>query len=82
LSMAIVRLPASSRKRVERSALRRGVAVSRVLGRPLRLAQGEEVVAPRSFCAGCAAPVEFGAVIRGSESYCSVECSQGGNQPA
>jgi len=80
--MAIVHLPASARKRVEQSALRRGIAVPRVLGGPLRLVQGEEEVAPQSFCAGCAAPVEFGAVIRGSESYCSVECSLGGNQPA
>jgi hypothetical protein len=80
--MAIVHLPASARKRVERSALRRGVAVPTVLGRPLRLVQREEEVALQSFCAGCAAPIEFGAVIRGSELFCSVECSLGGNQPA
>ena len=34
------------------------------------------------FCAACAAPVDFGAVRRGEEVYCSVACSLGGNRPA
>jgi hypothetical protein len=34
------------------------------------------------FCAACAAPLDFGAVWRGGEAYCSVECSLGGDRPA
>src|SRR5439155_14836600 len=35
-----------------------------------------------AYCAACAAPIEFGAVLRGEETFCSVECSLGGNGPA
>jgi hypothetical protein len=35
-----------------------------------------------AYCAGCAAPIEFGAVMRGFDLYCSVECSLGDDHPA
>jgi hypothetical protein len=35
-----------------------------------------------AYCAACAAPIDFGAVWRGEEAYCSVECSLGGGRPA
>lgn len=32
-----------------------------------------------SFCAACAAPIDFGPVWRAGEAFCSVECSLGGD---
>jgi hypothetical protein len=63
----------------ERAALRGGLAGG--LGRPLKVLPKTSAGA-YSYCAGCAGPIEFGPVIRGSESYCSVECSLGGDRPA
>ena len=36
----------------------------------------------RAYCCGCAGPIEFGAVVRAAEAYCSIECSLGGDHPA
>lgn len=76
--MDIVPLPLE-RLAGERIAMRKGLArVS--AGGPLRLVPaGRFSVA---FCAACAAPIEFGAVWRGEEAFCSVECSLGGDRPA
>ena len=63
----------------ERAALRGGLAVG--LGRPLTVLSKRSAHSA-GYCAGCAGPIEFGPVIRGSESYCSVECSLGGDRPA
>jgi hypothetical protein len=79
--MAIVRLPTGRlASNAERFGLRRGLAQPGGVRPMLRLIR-EEVGAPR-YCAGCAAPIDFGAVWRGEEAYCSVECSLGGNRPA
>jgi len=78
--MAIVQLPtwrvAGS---AERIAFRRGLARPGGDRSPLRLVRSGQGV---GFCAACAAPIDFGAVWRGEEAYCSVECSLGGNRPA
>jgi hypothetical protein len=63
----------------ERVALRRAVAGSR-FGAALQLVQRQTPAA--TYCAGCAAPIDFGAVWRGVEAFCSVECSLGGDRPA
>jgi hypothetical protein len=78
----VIQLPQVRRhgEATERSALRRGVAV--VIGerRPQLLSNDASDAA--AYCAGCAGPIEFGRVIRGLESFCSVECSLGGDRPA
>jgi hypothetical protein len=76
--MAIVHLPAQRPRVVERTAPRQGVSGPQANG--LRLVKGGAPL--QAFCASCAAPIEFGAVTRGAESFCSVECSLGGNRPA
>ena len=55
-----------------RQALRSGVATPRP---KVRVVRADEV----AFCDTCASPIEFGAVIRGARTYCSVECSLGGS---
>ena len=80
--MGVVQLPtwrvAGS---AERIAFRRGLVVRAGLDRPsLRVVQAGRPVA--AFCSRCAAPIDFGAVWRGDEAFCSVECSLGGNRPA
>jgi len=67
--MGIVELPVWRLRGVvpDRAALRGGVATARPVMRVLRSKQG--------YCDRCAAPIEFGAVMRGSGTYCSVECS-------
>lgn len=77
--MGIVRFPVDRLVQPERMALRHGVAASGVEGRPVLRVMG---VARMLFCAACAAPVDFGAVWRGDEAFCSVECSLGGGRPA
>jgi hypothetical protein len=63
----------------ERGALRRGIAGAA----PRTAFRVIDKGAPGpAFCAGCAAPIEFGQVIRGRWSYCSIECSLGGDRPA
>jgi hypothetical protein len=77
--METVRLPVG-RLRGERPALRDGVVTSSTVGTPLRRVRGRTSVPP--YCAGCAAPIESGAVIRGTQVFCSVECILGGDHPA
>lgn len=62
------------RNLIERGALRAGVAAPR----PVRPALRVVTAAAAQFCAGCAAPIEFGSVMRRGEAYCSIECSLGG----
>ncbi len=51
--------------------------------RALRAPRGLRVVQGRlAYCASCAAPVDFGAVTRGGWTFCSIECSLGGDKPA
>ena len=79
--MVIVQLPVGRLGAgAERAALRHRPAVSSRFGAALQLMQRQ--TAARSYCAACAAPVDFGAVWRGAEAYCSVECSLGGDRPA
>lgn len=61
-----------------RSALRRG-SVAITASRPPLHVVG---VARPMLCAACAAPVDFAAVWRGADAFCSVECSLGGGRPA
>ena len=79
--MGIIQLPrVGVRGDVERAALRRGLAA----GLPVRLAPvppNGSAVGP-GYCAGCAGPIEFGAVVRAAHAYCSIECSLGGDHPA
>jgi hypothetical protein len=79
--VAIVQLPVGRlRANAERIAFREGLAGPGDVRPMLKLIRGEEL-APR-YCAACAAPIDFGAVWRGDEVYCSVACSLGGNRPA
>lgn len=77
--MSIVRFP-EARVTPERLALRRGVGTTSRFAAALQLAQRQ--TAALAYCATCAAPIDFGAVWRGDEAYCSVECSLGGHRPA
>jgi hypothetical protein len=64
-----------------RAALRSGVALSQPVMRVLQ--PFEEVAARADYCDRCAAPIEFGAVTKGTGIYCSVECSlEGPGRPA
>ncbi len=63
----------------ERSAMRSGV-LQPVSQPPLRLVDSSG--AASRHCAACAAPIDFGAVWRGEQAFCSVECSLGGDLPA
>ena len=77
--MGIVQFPVGRLTgRVERDALRRGSAAI-VGARPSLQVIG---AARPVFCAACAAPVDFAAVWRGTDAFCSVECSLGGGRPA
>ena len=80
--MGIVQLPGvRGRGDGERAALRRGLAT----GTPLRLVpvadQGFRR-APRPIAPVVRDPIEFGAVARGAQAYCSIECSLGGDHTA
>ncbi len=79
--MSIVQFPA---RRVARGggrrALRRGVPITSRFAAALQLVSRQLPAA--AYCAACAAPIDFGAVWRGEEAYCSVECSLGGDRPA
>ena len=70
------RLPGTA----ERTAFRRGVSATSRFGAALQLVQRQSPAA--AYCAACAAPIDFGAVWRGEDAFCSVECSLGGNRPA
>jgi hypothetical protein len=78
--MAIVQFPVERLGDAERMALRQGVVKLSRVKPSLRLIEMGRV-AP-AYCAACAAPIDFGAVWRGEEIFCSVECSLGGNRPA
>jgi len=64
----------------QRIALRRGVVAASRVGASLRIVSRQAPAA--DYCAACAAPIDFGAVWRGQEAFCSVECSLGGDRPA
>jgi hypothetical protein len=79
--MGIVQLPtwrvAGS---VERMAFRDGLVRPGAERPSLKVVRtGRSVTA---YCSACAAPIDFGAVWRGEDAYCSVECSLGGDRPA
>ena len=79
--MSVVQFPVETfPDDAERIALGRGLAGPGRLRAALQLVQ-RQTPAP-AYCATCAAPIDFGAVRRGAEAYCSVECSLGGNRPA
>jgi hypothetical protein len=80
--MSIVHLPVGrlGGPNPERAGFRQGMVGPGAVRPMLRLIR-EESVGPR-YCAGCAAPIDFGVVWRGVEAYCSVECSLGGGRPA
>jgi hypothetical protein len=79
--MAIVHLPVGRiAGSAERIAFRQGLGRAAGARPVLRLIREEERTP--HYCAACAAPIDFGAVWRGAEAYCSVECSLGGNRPA
>lgn len=59
----------------QRAALRSGVARSR---QSMHLVKGYVT----AFCDRCAAPIDNGAVMNGAGTYCSVECSLGGDRLA
>lgn len=73
----IVQLPLG--RGTERMAVRSGSLASAAQG-PLRLVDPSGT--PTRYCATCAAPIEFGAVWRAEQAYCSVECTLGSDQPA
>jgi len=79
--MGIVQFPTDRLDgQAERLAFRHGMARSVSASRSaFRILAGGRAAL---FCTACAAPVDFGAVWRGEDVYCSVECSLGGNRPA
>lgn len=77
--MSVVQLPVG-RATPERLASRRAVPVSSRLAAALQLVQRQSPAS--AYCAACSAPIDFGAVRRGEEAYCSVECAEGGNRLA
>jgi hypothetical protein len=77
--MSIVQFPAG-RFSAQRTAFRRGMPLSTRFGAALQLVQRQ--TAAVAYCAACAAPIDFGAVWRGEDAYCSVDCSLGGSRPA
>jgi hypothetical protein len=77
--MSIVQFPVG-RVSAERGAFRRSMPLSTRFGAALQLVQRQ--TAALAYCAACAAPIDFGAVWRGEDAYCSVDCSLGGGRPA
>jgi hypothetical protein len=79
--MEIVQLPVGRYSGFgERMALRKGMVAASRVGASLRIISRQTPVA--DYCAACADPIDFGAVWRGQNAYCSVACSLGGNRPA
>jgi hypothetical protein len=79
--MSVIHLPLGRTSgSAERAALRQGLASGSRFGAALQLMQRQTPAA--AYCAGCAAPIDFGAVWRGQEAFCSVECSLEGTRPA
>ena len=79
--MGVIHLPAGRLQGpvAERSALRQGVASGPGHVRVVKRAKAIE--AQPTYCDGCAGPIDFGAVFRGTQVYCSVECLLGGSRP-
>jgi len=77
--MEVIPLPRT--RMVERTALKQSLVVVSHPAGPPRLAIMPES-SPEAYCARCAGVIEFGAVIRGRDAYCSVECSLEGDRPA
>jgi hypothetical protein len=71
--MGVVQLPARRlRGQVsDRAALRQGIAGSRARVKLVR----SEAFRLVEYCDSCATPIEGGAVMRGTNVFCSVECS-------
>lgn len=78
--MSIVQFPVGISDAGERVALRRGLPATSRFAAALQLAVRQSPAV--TYCAACAAPIDYGAVWRAQEAYCSVECSLGGNRPA
>jgi hypothetical protein len=78
--MGLVQFPAGRLAgHAERMAFRHGLARLHPGRPPLRVVASAPTV---GFCAACASPIDYGAVWRGEEAFCSVECSLGGDRPA
>lgn len=79
--MEVIHLPAGRLHGpvAERSALRQGIAGGPAHVRVVKRAKVIE--AQPDYCDGCARPIDFGAVLRGTRVYCSVECLLGGSRP-
>lgn len=67
---------------LERAALRTALGAATTGGARLRVMTGKGMVTRALFCARCAAPIEFGLVVHGTDTVCSVECSLGDGRPA
>jgi hypothetical protein len=80
--MSAINLPVGRARRQmeERAALRHGMAITSATGNSLRLVPKPTLQAS-GYCAACAGPIEYGPVLRGTELYCSLECSLG-SRPA
>ena len=78
--MNMIRFPVGRVDAAERAALRRSVPTISRFGAALQLVQRQSPA--MAYCAACAAPIDYGAVWRGKEAYCSVDCSLGGDRPA
>jgi len=79
--MGIVQLPVwRLAGNAERMAFRHGLPLA-ASGEPALRLVPTAGPAP-TFCASCAAPIDFGVVWRRGEAYCSVECSLGDDRPA
>jgi hypothetical protein len=76
--MEVIPLPGAGMG--DRSAVKRSLVVVSPSARPPRLAVMPEA-RPQAYCARCAGVIEFGAVTRGRDAYCSVECSLEGDRP-
>jgi hypothetical protein len=79
--MGVIHLPAARLDGpvAERLALRQGVASGPAHVRVVK--RTKTVDAKPSYCDSCAGPIDYGAVFRGTQVYCSVECSLGGVRP-
>lgn len=79
--MSIVHVPVGRLSgRAEREALRQGLGVGSRFGAALQLVQRQTPAS--TYCAACAAPIDFEAAWSGDDAYCSIECSLGGKRPA
>jgi hypothetical protein len=63
----------------ERSALRQGIASGPARVHVVKRARSTD--SRTAYCHSCARPIDFGAVVRGTQVFCSIECSLGGIRP-